>query len=132
MKSEDVPNVPSVLIADDDPTIRQVLSINLKKRNFIVYQAENGRQVVDFLAHTIPDLVVLDLSMPVMNGTEVCDWIQQHGIDVPILVLTALSDSELKVHMLNAGADDYMTKPFVLEEFLARVRALLRRSVTRR
>ena len=120
----------TILIADDDPHTRQLLSVNFKRRNFAVYEVEDGRQAVEFLAYRTPDLIILDLSMPVMNGAEVCGWIRQRGIEAPILVLTSHSAPALQTSILNAGANDYVTKPFVIEEFLARVRTLLLRSVT--
>jgi len=120
-------NKLTVLVADDDPRIRQVISLNLKKRNWMVYEAENGRQVIEHLKHDIPDLVVLDLGMPVMNGYEVCAWIRQHGMDVPIMVLTAYSGVDLKIRALDAGANDYEVKPFKTDEFLARLSALVKR-----
>jgi DNA-binding response OmpR family regulator len=116
-----------VLVADDDPRIRQVISINLKKRNWAVYEVENGGQVVEYLKREIPDLIVLDLGMPVMNGYDVCAWIRQRGMKVPILVLTAYAGMDLKIRALDAGADDYVTKPFKTDEFLARLNALVNR-----
>ena len=128
MATEGAANHLTVLVADDDPRIRQVLRINLKKRNYVVHEAENGRQVIELLAHERPDLIILDLGMPVMNGTEVCDWIRQRHIDVPIMILTAYSEQDLKIRVLEAGADDFMLKPFKVEELLARAHALMWRS----
>ncbi|MHB8626567.1 MAG: response regulator transcription factor [Aggregatilineales bacterium] len=118
----------SVLVADDDPKIRQLLNISLSQQNYVVYDVENGRQAIEFLEREIPNLVVLDLGMPVINGVEVCGWIRERGINIPIMVLTAYSGIDLNISVLDAGADEYMTKPFILEEFLARLRALIRRS----
>jgi two-component system KDP operon response regulator KdpE len=118
----------SVLVADDDPKIRQMLNISLSRQNYVVIEAENGWQVIEHLEHSVPNLVVLDLGMPVLNGAEVCGWIRQRGINVPIMALTAYGGTDLKIRVLDAGADDYVTKPFILDEFLARVRALTRRS----
>ena len=115
----------TVLVADDDPRIRQVISINLKKRNWDVHEVENGGQVVDYLKRSIPDLIVLDLGMPVMNGYDVCAWVRQRGMAVPILILTAYGGLDLKIRALDAGANDYVTKPFKTDEFIARLNALV-------
>ena len=118
----------SVLVADDDPRLRRLVSANLLQRSYLVHEVENGEQAIDYMANHTPDLVILDLVMPVMGGNEVCRWIRQRGLDIPILVLSAHDDETLKVEALDAGADDYVTKPFKVEEFLARLRALMRRS----
>lgn len=118
----------SVLVADDDPRIRRLVSVNLAQRGYLPHEAANGSEAIEYLKHTIPDLVIVDLVMPLMDGTEVCRWIRQRGLDLPVLVLSAHDDEEMKVQALDAGADDYVTKPFKVEEFLARLRALMRRS----
>ena len=118
----------SVLVADDDPAIRKLLSVNLSQRNYDVHEAQNGEDVLNFLRQQIPDLLILDLVMPVLNGDEICAWVRGRGSDVPIIVLSAYNEEDLKVRALDAGADDYVTKPFKTEEFLARLRALMRRS----
>ncbi len=118
----------SVLIADDDPRIRRLVSANLEKRNYLTYEVADGAQVVSYLEKETPDLVILDLVMPGMSGIEVCTWMRRQGMDTPIMVLSAYDEEELKVRALDAGADDYVTKPFQTEEFLARLRALMRRS----
>ena len=122
----------SVLVADDDPAIRKLLRISLSRQNYTVLEAENGQQVINLLEHERPSLLVLDLGMPLMNGAEVCGWVRQRCLVVPIMVLTAYNGVDLKIRVLDAGADDYLTKPFILEEFLARLRALLRRSAVPR
>jgi two-component system KDP operon response regulator KdpE len=118
----------SVLVADDDPKIRKLVSINLTQRKYAVHEVEDGQAVLEYLDHEIPDLIILDLIMPVMNGSDVCRWVRRRGIDIPILILSAHNEEELKVRALDAGADDYVTKPFKIEEFLARLRALMRRA----
>ncbi len=118
----------SVLIADDDPRIRRLVSANLEKRNYRTNEVADGSQVIAFLEKEMPDLVILDLVMPGMSGIDVCTWMRRQGMDTPIMVLSAYDEEELKVRALDAGADDYVTKPFQTEEFLARLRALMRRS----
>ncbi len=118
----------SVLIADDDPRIRRLVSANLEKRNYRTNEVADGSQVIAFLENETPDLVILDLVMPGMSGIDVCTWMRRQGMDTPIMVLSAYDEEELKVRALDAGADDYVTKPFQTEEFLARLRALMRRS----
>src|SRR4051794_37406774 len=120
----------SVLVVDDDPKIRKLLSVNLEKRNYAVREAANGDQAMEAIESETPDLVILDLIMPGTSGNDVCYWIRDRGLDIPILVLSAHNEEDLKVRALDAGADDYVTKPFKLEEFLARLRALLRRAAT--
>src|SRR5579859_7296426 len=119
-----------VLVADDDPKIRKLLAVNLLKRNYAVQEASDGEQAVACIELEVPDLAILDLVMPGLSGNEVCIWIREHGFMMPILVLSAHDEEDLKVKALDAGADDYITKPFKTEEFLARMRAVLRRAGT--
>ena len=117
----------NILIVEDDPNIRKLVRVNLVKRGYTVSEAEDGRQAMAcFQAETV-DLVLLDLVMPGLSGVDVCAWMRARS-DVPIIVLSARSEEDLKVAALDAGADDYVTKPFGQEELLARVRAFLRRS----
>jgi len=120
----------SVLVVDDDSKIRQVLSANLVKRNYAVREAATGDQAIKCIEQDIPDLAILDLVMPGISGNDVCVWIRERGLDIPIIVLSAYDEEALKVKALDAGADDYVTKPFKTEEFLARLRALIRRAGT--
>ncbi len=120
----------SVLIVDDDPKIRKLLGVNLAKRNFAVHEASNGEQAIASMQQTVPDVAILDLVMPGISGNDVCVWMREQGLTTPIIVLSAYDEEELKVKALDAGADDYITKPFKAEEFLARMRAILRRSGT--
>jgi len=116
-----------VLVVDDEPQIRRALSTNLRARDFEVDEAATGEEALEVAARRRPDLVVLDLGLPGIDGIEVV-----HGLrgwtDVPILVLSAREDEAAKVAALDAGADDYVTKPFGMAELLARVRAALRRA----
>src|SRR5262245_30038067 len=117
----------TILVVDDEPTLRETLAENLEMDGFRVVTAADGRQALDRFHQSQPDLVILDLMLPELSGIEVCRVIRRES-GVPILMLTA-RDSELdKVVGLELGADDYVTKPFGLRELLARVRALIRRS----
>lgn len=117
----------TILIVEDDPNIRKLVRVNLSKRGYAVSEAFDSRQAIaQFQAEPI-DLVVLDLMLPGLSGVDVCKWIRERS-DVPIIVLSARIEEDLKVAALDAGADDYVTKPFGSEELLARVRAFLRRS----
>lgn len=120
-------NQTSVLVVDDDATIRKLVSVNLRQRNYSVQEAENGRVAISTMERAMPDLVILDLVMPEVSGNDVCTWIRQQGADIPVVVLSAHGEEELMVRALDSGADDYITKPFRVEEFLARLRALTRR-----
>lgn len=115
-----------VLVVDDEPQIVRALVINLKARKYDVDAAADGRTALDLAASRHPDVVVLDLGLPDMDGVEVIKGLRG-WTRVPILVLSARHSSDEKVEALDAGADDYVTKPFRLAELLARVRALLRR-----
>src|SRR5258708_5602967 len=119
-----------ILVADDDPKIRKLLTVNLEKRNYVVQEASDGDQAIASITQGLPDLAILDLVMPGVSGNDVCVWIREHGLMMPILVLSAHDEEDLKVKALEAGADDYITNPFKTEEFLARMRAVLRRAST--
>ncbi|MGH9086439.1 MAG: response regulator [Acidimicrobiales bacterium] len=116
-----------VLVVDDEPQILRALSTNLRARGFEVDEARSGEEALELAARHRPDAVVLDLGLPGIDGIEVV-----HGLrgwtDVPVLVLSAREDETSKVAALDAGADDYVTKPFGMEELLARLRAALRRA----
>jgi two-component system, OmpR family, KDP operon response regulator KdpE len=117
----------NILIVEDDPNIRKLVRVNLVKRGYSVSEAENSHQAIALFQETPVDLVLLDLMLPGLSGVDVCSWIRARS-DVPIIVLSARLEEDLKVAALDAGADDYVTKPFGHEELLARVRAFLRRS----
>ncbi|MFZ3071201.1 MAG: response regulator transcription factor [Anaerolineaceae bacterium] len=117
----------NILIVEDDPNIRKLVRVNLVKRGYTVSEAENSHQAIKLFQEIPVDLILLDLVLPGLSGVDVCAWIRARS-DVPIIILSAQLDEDLKVAALDAGADDYVTKPFGSEELLARVRAFLRRS----
>ena len=115
-----------VLIVEDDMDIADVLRRSLRNEGYEVKTSADGIEALDVAAGFVPDLVVLDLGLPGMDGVEVCRRLRSDG-DVPILMLTARSETEDRVTGLDSGADDYLVKPFERQELLARIRALLRR-----
>lgn len=117
---------PTVLVVDDERNIVQLAKLYLQNDGYRVETASNGRVALDKAQQVSPDLVLLDLMMPEMDGWEVCRQLRRTG-DVPIIVLTARGDDVEKVVGLELGADDYITKPFNPRELVARVRAVLRR-----
>jgi two-component system response regulator RegX3 len=117
----------SILVVDDERTLRETLAEGLEEEGYTAFQAADGREAVDAFRKHHPDLILLDLMLPELSGTEVCRIIRAES-GVPILMLTAKSAEIDKVVGLELGADDYVTKPFSFRELLARVRALLRRS----
>ena len=121
---------PRILIIDDDPAIVELVAINLEMAGYDVSCAEDGVKAQALAVQLLPDLIMLDLMLPRVDGFTVCQRIRrdERTADIPILMLTALGQTQDKVDGFNAGADDYLTKPFELEEMLARVRALLRRT----
>ena len=116
-----------ILLAEDEVTLRDFIRRNLHARGFEVVEANNGLEAVALWERESPHLLILDIMMPRMDGLEVCRRVREHSA-VPIIVLTALDDESDKVAALDLGADDYLTKPFGVEELLARVRAVLRRT----
>jgi len=108
------------LVVDDDPKIRQLIRVNLEPRGFIVQEAPDGLGAMKAIEADLPDLMLLDLVMPGIDGIEVCLWVRER-FDLPIIVLSAQDEEQLKVRALDAGADDYVSKPFSYEELLARV-----------
>ena len=117
-----------ILVVDDDRAVRESLRRSLQFNGYTVQLAGDGQQAMDVLALQRPDAMVLDVMMPRVDGLEVCRRLRGTGDDLPILVLTARDAISDRVAGLDAGADDYLPKPFALEELLARLRALLRRS----
>ncbi|MEV6878011.1 response regulator [Amycolatopsis sp. NPDC051128] len=117
----------TVLVVDDEPQIVRALRINLNARGYKVITAHDGTAALKAVAETKPDVVVLDLGLPDLDGTEVIAGLRG-WTTVPIIVLSARGDSADKVEALDAGADDYVTKPFGMDELLARLRAAVRRS----
>ncbi len=116
-----------ILVIDDDEKILSLLKRSLTFEGYTVNTARNGKAGLDELKLYTPDLVILDIMMPVMDGWEVCKRIRAAEMDIPILMLTAKDEVSERVKGLDIGADDYLVKPFALEELLARTRALLRR-----
>ncbi len=115
-----------ILVVDDEPQIRRVMRATLSARGYEVTDARSGGEALEELRADLPDLVLLDLNMPGMGGLECCRLIRS-GSDVPIIVLSIRNSEKDKVEALDAGADDYVTKPFSMEELLARIRAAMRR-----
>ena len=116
-----------ILLAEDEVALRDFVSRNLRARGFEVLEASNGLEAIALWEREDPHLLILDIMMPRMDGLEVCRRVREHSA-VPIIVLTALDAESDKVAALDLGADDYLTKPFGVEELLARVRAALRRT----
>ncbi|MBY0291192.1 MAG: response regulator transcription factor [Mycobacteriaceae bacterium] len=117
-----------ILVVDDDRAVRESLRRSLSFNGYSVELAQDGLEALDLIASDRPDAVVLDVMMPRLDGLEVCRQLRSTGDDLPILVLTARDSVSERVAGLDAGADDYLPKPFALEELLARMRALLRRT----
>jgi two-component system, OmpR family, KDP operon response regulator KdpE len=117
----------AVLVVDDDPHVLKLVRVNLAARGYRVREASNGVDALSLFRQEAFDLVILDLVMPGMGGIDVCLQIREQS-DVPIIVLSAHNQEELKVQALDAGADDFVTKPFGQEELLARMRAVWRRA----
>jgi two-component system, OmpR family, KDP operon response regulator KdpE len=116
-----------ILLAEDEVALRDFVSRNLRARGFEVLEASNGLEALALWEREDPHLLILDIMMPRMDGLEVSRRVREHS-SVPIIVLTALDSESDKVTALDLGADDYLTKPFGVEELLARVRAVLRRT----
>src|SRR5512136_13958 len=116
-----------VLVVDDEPSITDLVSMALRYEQFDVRVACNGREALDAVEQFAPDLAVLDIMMPGIDGFEVARRLRNAGARLPILFLTARDATEDKVRGLTLGGDDYMTKPFSVEELVARIRAILRR-----
>ena len=121
------PDAERILVVDDEPFITDLLAAALRYEGFEVEVATSGREALSAAAPGRHDLVMLDVMMPDLDGTEVCKRMRQSGIDVPVVFLTARDSTEDKVAGLGI-ADDYVTKPFSLDELVARVRAVLRRA----
>ncbi|MBA3718591.1 MAG: response regulator transcription factor [Actinobacteria bacterium] len=117
-----------ILVVDDERAVRESLRRALSLEGYEIDLAENGEEALERVARAEPDALILDVLMPGIDGLEVSRRLRRSGSKVPILMLTARDAVENRVEGLDAGADDYVTKPFALEELLARVRALLRRT----
>lgn len=123
------PDPPVVLVIEDDRGLRESLAMVLDFRDIEVVEAESGERGLEFIKDRVPDAIVLDINLPGIDGLEVCRRVRSGGYRGPILMLTARQTINERVAGLDAGADDYLAKPFALEELLARIRAMLRRSV---
>lgn len=123
------PYKETILIADDDGHIREVVSFALNKAGYKTCEAENGRQCLEIFTSRAPDLIILDILMPEMDGTEVCKVIREKSA-VPIIFLSSRDDEIDRIVGLELGGDDYLTKPFSPRELVARVKAVLRRMGT--
>src|SRR4051794_551023 len=130
MSSAQVPK-PRVLVVDDDKAVPESLRRSLEFNGYDVSLAADGAEALAGIAATAPDVVIMDVMMPRLDGLEATKALRSAGSDLPILVLTARDAVGDRVEGLDAGADDYLTKPFALQELLARLRALLRRVVPR-
>ena len=119
-----------ILIVEDNPQITDFLSKGLKEQGYAVDIASDGKEGFYLATTNIYDLIILDIMLPFMSGLEVCKELRTYKIDTPVLMLTAKDDSDDIIEGLDNGADDYMTKPFVLKELLARIRAMLRRKTS--
>ncbi|GAA5140792.1 response regulator [Nocardioides marinquilinus] len=121
------PGTGRVLVVEDDPALRRALAINLRAHGWDVVTAADGRAALDAAATEHPDVVVLDLGLPDLDGTEVIEGLRG-WTTVPVVVLSARADGADKVGALDLGADDYVTKPFAMDELMARLRAAVRRA----
>jgi two-component system KDP operon response regulator KdpE len=116
----------NILVVDDEPQIRRVMRATLSSQGYVISEAKTGEEAVESVRKQRPDLVLLDVNMPGMGGIEACREIRRSS-DAPIIMLTVRNAERDKVSALDAGADDYVVKPFSIEELLARIRAALRR-----
>jgi DNA-binding response OmpR family regulator len=117
----------TILAADDDPQLLRLITRNLQLEGYDVLAASDGQQALELIENNAPDLVLLDVMMPRMDGFTVCYRVREFS-SVPIIIITARGQDQDKVRGLDLGADDYLTKPFSVDELLARVRAVIRRS----
>src|ERR1700687_4833944 len=117
----------TLVAADDDPGLLRLMARNLQLEGYDVLAASDGQQALELIENDTPDLVLLDVMMPRMDGFTVCYRVREFS-SVPIIIITARGQDQDKVRGLDLGADDYLTKPFGVDELLARVRAVLRRS----
>ena len=116
-----------ILIVDDEPAVTDLLSYNLRKANYHVLVAEDGHSALKLVDSESPDLILLDLMLPVIDGLDVCRYLRRSS-QIPIIMITALGEETDRVVGLELGADDYICKPFSVRELLARVKAVLRRT----
>lgn len=122
-----MPNKAKILVVDDEPKIRMFIRANLEARGYDVHLAQDGIEAIEEAARILPDVIVLDVNMPRMDGIEACRKIREWS-NTPIIILSVRESERDKVGALDEGADDYVTKPFGIEELLARIRVALRHS----
>ncbi len=120
-------NQARILVVEDEPSIREVVNLYLRRAGYQVTVVEDGRAALNSLSDALPDLVVLDLMLPEVDGLEITRWLRQRG-DTPIIMLTARREERDRIAGLEMGADDYVVKPFSPQELVSRVRAVLRRT----
>jgi DNA-binding response OmpR family regulator len=118
---------PTILVVEDEPSIGEVVTVYLKRAGYQVSMARDGAVALDMLGQRLPDLVVLDLMLPKVDGLEITRWLRAHG-ETPIIMLTARREERDRIAGLEMGADDYVVKPFSPQELVSRVRAVLRRT----
>src|SRR5579859_1837764 len=118
---------PMILAADDDPQLLRLVARNLQLEGYEVVASTDGQQALEHVEQKMPDLLILDVMMPRLDGFSVCERVREFSA-VPIIIVTARGQDQDKIRGLDLGADDYLTKPFSIEELLARVRAVLRRA----
>ena len=120
-------NLKKILLVEDETNLASIIQLNLEMENYDVLVCENGLNSIDKFKSFNPDLVILDIMLPELNGIEVCKQLKKINSDVPVLFLSAKSSGAEKIEGLKSGGDDYLTKPFNLEELILRVQNLLRR-----
>jgi len=120
-------NEPSILIVEDEPSIAEVVSLYLRRAGYLVQVVQDGQAALDAMERQIPDLLVLDIMLPKVDGFALTRWLRDQS-DVPIIMLTARRDESDRIAGLEMGADDYVVKPFSPQELVSRVRAVLRRT----
>jgi DNA-binding response OmpR family regulator len=118
---------PTILVVEDEPNIQEVVSLYLRRAGYQVMTVGDGKTAMDMLANKLPDLVVLDLMLPKVDGLSITRWLREQG-DTPIIILTARREEQDRITGLEMGADDYVVKPFSPQELVSRVRAVLRRA----
>ncbi|HEX2549648.1 MAG TPA: response regulator [Gammaproteobacteria bacterium] len=121
----------TLLVVEDEEAIRDMLKFSLERNDFNVINAENIPQAEHVLMNTIPDVIILDWMLPGKSGIEFLKWVKKENYlkDIPIIMLTAKAEEDSKIHGLMSGADDYVTKPFSINELVARIKTILRRGI---
>jgi DNA-binding response OmpR family regulator len=117
----------TILVVEDELSIQEVVSLYLRRAGFLVADVTDGRRALEYLEKQTPDLIILDIMLPKVNGLEITGWLRERG-DTPIIMLTARREESDRIAGLEMGADDYVVKPFSPQELVSRVRAVLRRS----